>query len=540
MYIDVVPNRKSPPAILLRESYREGKKVKKRTIANLSKAPAFVIDAIKISLNGCVTTPHINREFSVSSGLVYGVVDVLNQFIKKSGLRSALGDSRQAKLVQFLICARIAHQGSRLSAVRWAKNHAIDDVLGLKDFDENDLYGALDWLAQRQNEVEDSLYRIHLKEHKKSLALVLYDVTSSYFEGEENELAKYGYNRDGKKGKKQIVIGLLTAADGEPLAVEVFEGNTSDPTTVESQIQKLVERFKVEDVIFVGDRGMIKAKGKEALASVSFRYITALTDAQVKKLIFKKIIQPGLFDEKLSDVEFNGKRLVLCRVEETMRKEQHRREHKIETLRQKIAERNQFVANSKRANLVAGLANIQAWAKSHKLLSFIMLTADNNAIEMTIDENAKADDALLDGCYVLETDVKNTILNTEEIQQRYMDLQKVERDFRSMKTGLLEVRPIFLRNGMRTKAHVFISMLALKVTRKIQKKLVEKFGTTNDDRMTDTLCDGLHSLARICLQTYRLGEVEFKGLPKPDAHQQSILDALQITLTAPIMAAVIL
>ena len=360
---------------------------------------------------------------------------------------------------------------TRLSAVRWARNHAIEEILGIKDFDENDLYGALDWLAQLQDQIEDSLYQTYLNAHKKPPALVLYDVTSSYFEGEENELARYGYNRDGKKGKKQIVIGLLTAADGEPLAVEVFEGNTAEPSTVEAQIQKLVERFKVDEVIFVGDRGMIKAKGKEALAKVSFRYITALTDAQARKLIFKKIIQPGLFDEKLSEVGFNGKRWVLCRVEETLRKEQHRREHKIATLKQKIEARNRLVNNSTRANVGTGLAKLQAWAKNHKLLSFIVLTVENKAIELAIDENAKAEDALLDGCYVLETDVKNTVLSTEETQQRYMDLQKVERDFRGMKTGLLEVRPIFLRNGLRTKAHVFISMLALKVARKIQNQL---------------------------------------------------------------------
>ena len=241
MYIDTVPNRSSPPAILLRESYRENGKVKKRTLANLTKLPADIIGLIRQALAGPIQV--VGESLC---GAVFGVLFVLNELALQCGLQRALGHSRLASLTLFLVLARIAHQGSRLSAVRWAREHAVKAVLGLGAFDEEDLYEALNWAAAQQEVIEERLYRDYVKRSAESPALVLYDVTSSYFEGEHNELAEYGYDRDGKKGKKQIVIGLLTARDGEPLSVEVFKGNTGDPATLGAQVGKLAARFKVQ------------------------------------------------------------------------------------------------------------------------------------------------------------------------------------------------------------------------------------------------------------------------------------------------------
>jgi hypothetical protein len=226
MYIDTVPNRNSPPAILLRESYRDGPQVKTRTLANLTAWPAERIHALRRCLKG--EFDGLEEDRPPVSDRIFGVLFVLKALAERVGIVQALGKERCAKLALFLVLARVAHQGSRLSAVRWAAEQAVAEVVGVDRFDEDELYEALDWLAEHQPRLEQQLYRHSVKRVGQPPGLVLYDVTSSYLEGEHNELAAYGYNRDGKKGKQQIVLGLLTAADGEPLAVKVFAGNTSD------------------------------------------------------------------------------------------------------------------------------------------------------------------------------------------------------------------------------------------------------------------------------------------------------------------------
>jgi transposase len=528
MYIDTVPNRNSPPAILLRESYREGGKVKKRTLANLSKLPTEIIGMIRQALAGSIQV--VGESLC---GAVFGVLFVLNELALQCGLQRALGHSRLARLTLFLVLARIAHQGSRLSAVRWAREHAVSSVLGLGAFDEEDLYAALEWAAAQQEVIEERLYRDYVKRSGHSPALVLYDVTSSYFEGEHNELGEYGYNRDGKKGKKQIVIGLLTARDGEPLSVEVFEGNTGDPATVGAQVDKLAARFQVKEVILVGDRGMIKAKGKAQLGEVQFRYITALTDPQIRKLIKADVIQPDLFDEQVVEVTHGGKRLVLRCEPATQRKERHRREEKLQRLVERVAERNAFVAQSQRTNPEAGLRQITQWVNRHKLAALVELTLNNRAIELHIDEQAKQDAALLDGCYCIESDVPVAHLSPQEVHDRYKDLQEVERNFRRLKTAFLEIRPIFVRKEQRTRGHVFIAMLALKVLRLMEQRLRARFGTTETNAEAENPDSALAALSRLCLQHYTVGEQEIIGLPRPDVRQKQILDALNVTLIAP-------
>jgi hypothetical protein len=528
MYIDTVPNRKSPPAILLRESYREQGKVKKRTLANLSKLPAEIIALIRQALAGPVQLVG-----ETLSGTIFGVLFVLNALAQQCGLARALGGSRMAALTLFLVLARVAHQGSRLSATRWARDHALEAVLGLGTFDEEDLYAALDWAAEQQATIEQRLYRDYVKRCGQPPALVLYDVTSSYFEGEHNELGAYGYNRDGKRGKKQIVIGLLTGCDGEPLSIEVFKGNTTDPETVGEQVAKLASRFAVKEVVLVGDRGMIKAKGKVALQQAQFRYISALTGPQVRKLINDQVIQPGLFDEQVVEVTRGDKRLVLRRDPATQRKESHRRDDKLRRLSERVAERNTFVAQSPRAQPQAGLRQLQQWASRHQLTAFVEVTLNHREIQMRVDEPANAEAALLDGCYCLETDVPAEHLSTQEVHDRYQDLQDVERNFRRLKTAFLEVRPIFVRKEQRTRGHVFIAMLALKVLRLMERRLNAAFATTDTNPQAETPESALAALSRLCLQHYTVGDQQIVGLPRADARQQRILDALGVTLTAP-------
>jgi transposase len=303
-----------------------------------------------------------------TSGKIFGVLFALNALAEQLGIARAVGRKPpEARLALFLVLARVAHGGSRLSAVRWAEQHAVEDVLGIAGFDEDALYAALDWLAQSQERIEQRLYRRHIERVGRPPVLVLYDVTSSYLEGEHNEFAAYGYNRDGKRGKPQIVIGLLTADDGEPLAVRVFEGNTADPSTVAEQIRVLKEQFGVQEVVLVGDRGMIKAKGKEALSAEGWKYITALTEPQVRALLQQGVLQPDLFDAAIAEVEHEGKRLILRRNVALRQREAQRREDKLALLRALLEERNRLVADSTRASPEAGLKRLGQWVKRYKL-----------------------------------------------------------------------------------------------------------------------------------------------------------------------------
>jgi len=526
MYIARVPNRKSRPAILLRESYREGGKVCTRTIANLTNwAPERIV-----AMERLVKGEFDDWSGEMTSGEIFGVLFALKQLADQVGITRVLGSAAESRLNLFLILARIAHGGSRLSAVRWAKQHTVADVLALEEFDEDDLYAALDWLASQQERIERALYQAYVKEQGQPPVLVLYDVTSSYFEGECNELGQYGYNRDGKRGKQQIVIGLLTAEDGEPLAVRVFEGNTADPTTVASQITILKEQFGIAEVVMVGDRGMIKAKGKAALSAQGLRYITALTDAQVRTFLKEGVLQTGLFDVPLCEVEHDDKRLIVRRNEIVRVREERRREDKLAQLQAKIADRNAFVKNSRRATAAHRLAALQRWAKRHKLAAFVTLALNERVIVCTIDQEAKAQDALLDGCYLLETDVPQGLMDAKTVDARYRDLQKVERNFRTVKTTFLEIRPIFLRKAERTKAHVFVAMLALKITRRFEADLHRTFGSTEDDPAAITPDDALVALGRLTYlySTDRNGQ-RHRHLPRPDDQQAKILDAIGLS-----------
>ncbi len=465
-------------------------------------------------------------------GAVFGLLFALKQVAEEMGIGRALGKAAWAKLALFLVFARVAHQGSRLSAVRWAADQAVGEVLGLGEFDEDDLYRALDELAGAQPRIEQKLYREAVRRRGGTPpVLVLYDVTSSYLEGHCHELGEYGYNRDGKRGKRQILVGLLTDERGEPLAVRVFKGNQADPTTVGAQIEILKEQFGVREVVFVGDRGMVKSLGKDALKQADLRYITALTDPQIRKLLKQGTLQMGLFEEQVCEVEAAGLRYVLRKNPEIERKEHHRVKNKLAKLTQKVEVRNRFVADSERAVPESGLRQLEAWIRRYKLQNFVRVSLTERMLVVEIDEAAQEETLLLAGCYVIETDVPAEALGAERVHDCYKDLAKVERDWRSMKTGLLEIRPLFLRKANRTRAHALVCMLALKIVREMERRLTARFGTTEADPHTVTLPDALAALSRLCLQHYSLQNgTTITRLPQPDSRQQSILEALNITL----------
>jgi transposase len=327
-----------------------------------------------------------------------------------------------------------------------------------------------------------------------------------------------------------MVIGLLTSIEGEPLAIRAFRGNTADPSTVAEQITCLQKQFDVSDVIFVGDRGMVKSKGKKQLNTEQLHYITALTDAQVRTLLKENILQPDLFDDTVVEVGHANKRYVLRRNEQVRRREKQRIEDKLKRLGILVTARNEKTQASKRADVEKGLINLQNWVKKYRLQSFVTLTLKERQIMTHMDEAAKTDAMLLDGCYVMETDVAIDKLSKEEIDASYRNLQQMERDFRTLKTGFLEIRPIFVRKKTRTQGHVFVAMLALKIIRLFDQKLQRDFKTTEQDPHTITREDALVALSRFIFLRYQVNDEPVLRLPQPDDLQRSIFKALGISL----------
>jgi transposase len=526
MYVATIPNRNSPPAILLRRGYREGGKAKTETIANITDWEPERIEALKRALRG--EFDGIVDGVDPINERIFGVLYVLEKLADRIEITKALGKTRMGKLALFLVLARIADQGSRLSAVRWAKDHCVAEILGLTDLHTKELYLALDWLSAHQERIEKKLFKAYMKKKGCPLILVLYDATRAYLEGECNELGAFGYAPDGKKAKEQIVVGLLTAGDGEPLSVKVFEGNTADPSTIFDQIDVLKRRFGIEDVVFVGDRGMVKSKGKEALTENGLKYITALTDPQVRKLLAKDIIQLDLFDQTLCDIEHGHLRLVLYRNEKTRRKEERRRQDKLARLTEKVSERNAVVLQSKRAIPEAGLRKLRAWSKRHKISSFCELNLEDRLLVLTVDDKKKVKDAELDGCYVLETDVTKDKMDAKTVNERYRSLQMVERNFRTLKNGFLELRPIFVRKEERTEGHALCCMLALKIIREANLLLNGSCETPEDDSFQGGLQDALRTMSRWTLHHYKGQGIDFLRLPEMDDVQLAVCQTLAI------------
>lgn len=481
-----------------------------RTLANLSRLPEPLIAWIEHYCKGQAAT---GAAPEVHLGPCYGVLAGLHALACEMGLVAALGPDRPAKLALFMIYARLARQGSRLAAVRWAEDHAVAEVLGLDGFDEDDLYGALEWLQANQPRIERAL-----APKIEPGAVFLYDVTSSYFEGQCNELAAHGYNRDGKRYKKQVVAGLLTDASGEPLSIQLYPGNTSDPQSFQPTVETLKVRFGAKEIVVVGDRGMIKKMGKAALGAAGYRYVTALTDPQIRKLLANKVITPELFDEEPAAVDDQGRRLILRCNPATRERDAHRRLSQYQRIVQRLAAGNQRLAQKPRAKVETLRKQAQGWVEHYGFSAWLTITVSERVVSLTKDEAAAADLALLDGCYVLETDVPAAAADTRTVHARYMSLIDVERDFRTMKTGLLEIRPIFLRKAARTEGHALVTMLALKLARALDQR-VAALGLTVQDAV-----DRLHGVRLVSL-----GERKLALWRLPDSYpaaQQEILAVL--------------
>lgn len=458
------------------------------TLANLSKLPPALLSLIEgycKNPEGGTPSPGEAKSSTGDSnpaihlGPVYGLLAGLHALARELGIVTAVGEaSREEKLALFLVYARLADQGSRLSAARYSEDHAVREILEIGSFNEDDLYEALDFLAAEQERIERELHPA-----AKPGTLFLYDVTSVYFEGQKNELAEFGYNRDGKRGKKQMVAGLLTDQSGEPISIQLYPGNTSDPPTFLDAVTKVKTRFGAEEMTLVGDRGMIKRLGKTALGEAKFRYVTALTDPQIRTLLKQKVFQLELFDEKPVEIEQETKRYVLRCNPDTKKRELARRADQWAKVQAWIQTRNEAVAKSPRSKAESSLQKAQQKLKQYRLQGWITLRLDGRQVVWTEDPAARAKDAELDGCYVVETDLPKPAATTQEVHDRYLDLTLVERDFRTIKTGLLEIRPVFLRKASRTRGHAVVSLLALKMARELDRRMAP-LGITVEDALT--------------------------------------------------------
>ena len=507
--------------VLLRHGYRENGKVKLKTIANLSHCSDVEIEAIKLALkekeNIQVLKNLANGNYE--TGKAVGGVAVLLAAIKALGIDKALGNAREALLVIWLIMSRLLGQGSRLSAVRLANDHAVCEMLGLEPFNEDDLYKAMDWLCMNKDRVEKNLFQ---DSELSNEHLFLYDITSSYLEGEKNEYAHYGYNRDGKKGKKQIVYGLLTNKDGEPVCIEVFPGNTSDCKTFEAQIHALKDRFKCKDITIVGDKGIIKKIGIEYLEKVGFNYITSITKEQIRSMSRKEQVQLGLFDDSLMEVIDGSERYIMRRNPVVASSQSRKREAKINAIRQMLEKSNQYLSGHKRALVEVQLRKITEKIGHYGLEKIIKIEVDEEcrSLSMVVDGQMLMRAQELDGVYAIKTNIKKSDMSAEEIHARYKDLQNVERAFRIQKSKTIEVRPIYVRKAERTIGHLEIVMLAYKVERYLSRCWRE---------LNITVREGIHRLCRLVSNIITIGEEKLITVGDPDsecAHLLNLADAI--------------
>jgi hypothetical protein len=487
MYITRVPNRASPPAVLLRESYREGGKVKNRTLANLSSWPEAKVEALSRALKG-LPPAGLEGTFEVTRSLPHGHVAAVLGTIRELGLEELIDPtgSRQRDLVTAMVVAQVTAPDSKLAIARGLHAEtaasSLGEVLQIAGCDEDDLYAAMDWLAGRQEKIEDALAARHLA----GGTLVLYDVSSAAFEGRTCPLGAIGHPKDGVHGRRQIVYGLLTSKEGIPVAIEVFNGNTSDPTTVAAQVSKLKDRFGVTRVVLVGDRGMLTAaRLREDAGPAKLDWITALRAPQVKALVRDGALQLSLFDQmdlaEITHPDYPGERLVAC-MNPLLEIERARKRESL--LAATEADLAKITAATQRARRpLRGKDKIALRAdrvlRRRKAAKHFRAEITHDSFSYARDQGSITAEAALDGIYVLRTRVAGSSLASGEVVSSYKALACVERAFRAFNTDL-DIRPIRHRTETRVRAHVFLRMLSYYITWHMQARLAPMLFTDDD------------------------------------------------------------
>jgi len=463
MHVDIVPNRKSKPAILLRETWREDGRVRKRTLANLSELSVEQALLLRRVLKGEALVGPADA-FEIMRSLPHGHVQAVLLAMKRLGIENLLASrrSKERSLVAALIAFRVLAPKSKLATTRAWADTTLPAELGVEGGDENDVYHAMDWLINRKERIEAKLASRHLTGGSR----VLFDLSSSYVEGEKCDLAEFGYSRDDKRGKKQINWGLLTDEDGRPVALSVFRGNTGDPTTLMPQIEALRDRFGIESFTLVGDRGMITSKHIERFKEQGdgVEWITALKSQPLRKLVSEGVIQPSLFEEtnlaELTHADYPSERLIACRNPVLGRKRAHKREELLAATSKNLQRIQRSVTSGRLTGADKIGLKVGAVLGKHHMAKHFKLTITSDAFTFEVNWGSVRQEALMDGIYVIRTSVTADDLSAADAVRAYKDLSKVERAFKTMKSIDLQVRPIHHHLSDRVTAHLFICMLS--------------------------------------------------------------------------------
>jgi len=540
---------------LLRHSYREGNQVKSRTVANLSSLPDHLIEVLRLGLKGEAVGP-VAGQLDLAEARPHGHVAAVVGTMRELGFDRIFASrkSREKDLAMALVAGRVLHPGSKLSLsgllAEGSRSSTLGQVLGVEGADENELYGAMDWLVARQGKIEDAL----AKKHLTNGCLVLYDVSSSYLEGKHCPLARFGYSRDHRSDRMQITYGLLCNSEGCPVAVEVFEGNTNDHQTVASQVQKLKGRFGLAHVVLVGDRGMVSETTiRQELEPLGLDWVTALKEASVRKLAEARVITPSLFDtERMAEIQhpdFPGERLIACFNPYTQARSVRRREELLQTTERHLQKVQEAILRKTRPLRGAGeigMAAGKALAKTG-MGKYFRILIEEDGLSWYRRDGVIAREAALDGIYVIRTKVPAGQMSTAQTKAAYQALSTVERAFRSLKDVDLQIRPIHHRLENRVRAHVFLCMLAYHVEwhlRRAWEPLLwaekapkahggkKATGSNEDGLKIRRYRDILRELAAYTRNTLRFSQAEKATLtlyPTPSPLQQKAFDLLGIT-----------
>ena len=523
---------KSYTSILLRESFRVGSAVKSKTLAVLTHLPAHVLEAVRRAVAQPADSLSklagaSDNSLRLRQGESLGALWTVDQLAQQLGIKKALGVTQEAELSYWQVLARLLRPGTSLLAmIRLATTCAAAALLGWRRaFTEDDLYANGAWLEGRHAVIERRLW--HARPTHPKDQLFLYDVTSSYLEGDYNALAAWGYNRDHKEGKKQLVVGLLTDSQGEPVSIQVYRGNTSDLKTFGQQVHKIKKELGCEGVTLVGDRGMIRTEQKAVAQKAEFHFVTALTKPQIQKLLADQVFQLEFFEEQVHEVlGEDGRRFVLRRNPARQEELQRTREQKQQTLEAALKKANTYLDEHPRAKVATQRRSLEARLQSLKVANWLKLTVSKQRLVLRCDAQALQAAAQLDGCYVVETDLKTPQADAQTIHDRYKDLAFVERDFRTLKSGHLEFRPWFVCTQDNTQAPALTSMLALKVRRHLERAWWP---------LEVTVEEGLRELEKLCVMELvhpESGKVVARQVPEPSARQKQFLDALKLHLPA--------
>jgi hypothetical protein len=521
---------KSYTSILLRQSYRVGSAVKSKTLAVLTRLPAHVLEAVRRAVAqpaGSLSqlAGASGHSLQLRQGESLGALWTVDQIARQLGIQKALGVTHEAELSYWQVLGRVLRPGtSLLGMVRLASTCAAAALLGWRlAFTEDDLYANGSWLEGRHAVIERRLWQARPARPKDQL--FLYDVTSSYLEGDYNALAAWGYNRDHKENKKQVVVGLLTDSQGEPVSIQVYRGNTSDLKTFGQQVHKIKRQLGCEGVTLVGDRGMIRTDQKAAAQKAQFHFVTALTKPQIQKLLADKVLQLEFFEEQVHEVlGEDGRRYVLRRNPARQTELRRMREQKQQTLEAALRKANTYLEEHPRAKAATQRRHLAARLESFKVQDWLQLTVRRQRLVLNPDAPALQAAAQLDGCYVVETDLQPAQADAQTIHDRYKDLAFVERDFRTLKSGHLEFRPWFVCTADNTQAHALTSMLALKVRRHLERAWWP---------LEVTVEEGLRELEKLCVMELvhrQSGKVVARQVPEPAALQKQLLAALKLDL----------